>query len=289
MKPCWWASMMTGLSCSIPRWPAAMAGGARIRAVFHPILDIDGRAHQRHRAGLRQPGRRGTRKSCSHSLREAFAQGAVAVRDWKAMLARLAAARADLDRHPPRLAGAAKPTSAKISPSWIGWRTIISPSWARATMCWPRMAPTACWSRSRAAAWASCPTMTRGWCGAKGGERGGLSAEVRAFLDSPDPLIVTKSATRSLVHRRAHMDYIGIKTFDAGRRLCRRAPLCRPVHLQRLSRPGAHHSAAAPQDRRGDGRRPAWRRPAMTARPSPISWTPSRATSCSRSRPTNFM
>ena len=48
----------------------------------------------------------------------------------------------------------------------------------------------------------------------RGGERGGLTAEVRAFLDSPEPIIVTKSATRSLVHRRAHMDYIGIKTFD---------------------------------------------------------------------------
>ncbi len=50
--------------------------------------------------------------------------------------------------------------------------------------------------------------------GGRSGERGGLTAEVRAFLDSPDPLIVTKSAARSLVHRRAHMDYIGIKTFD---------------------------------------------------------------------------
>ncbi len=48
----------------------------------------------------------------------------------------------------------------------------------------------------------------------RGGERHGLSAEVRAFLNSSEPLIVTKSAARSLVHRRAHMDYIGIKTFD---------------------------------------------------------------------------
>src|SRR6201999_1356029 len=31
---------------------------------------------------------------------------------------------------------------------------------------------------------------------------------------TPEPIIVTKSATRSVVHRRVHMDYIGIKTFD---------------------------------------------------------------------------
>jgi glutamate dehydrogenase len=48
----------------------------------------------------------------------------------------------------------------------------------------------------------------------RGGERAGLTPEARAFLNAPDPIIVTKSATRSLVHRRAHMDYIGIKTFD---------------------------------------------------------------------------
>jgi glutamate dehydrogenase len=39
--------------------------------------------------------------------------------------------------------------------------------------------------------------------------------EIRAFLMEPKLLIVTKSAVRSRVHRRAHMDYIGIKRFDA--------------------------------------------------------------------------
>ena len=38
---------------------------------------------------------------------------------------------------------------------------------------------------------------------------------MRAFLDQPEPLIITKSSARSLVHRRAHMDYVGVKTFDA--------------------------------------------------------------------------
>ncbi|WP_296099011.1 NAD-glutamate dehydrogenase [uncultured Agrobacterium sp.] len=39
--------------------------------------------------------------------------------------------------------------------------------------------------------------------------------EILAFLDGPDFLIVTKANVKSLVHRRAYMDYIGIKRFDA--------------------------------------------------------------------------
>jgi len=39
--------------------------------------------------------------------------------------------------------------------------------------------------------------------------------EIRAFLHGPDPLIVTKANTKSVVHRRIYLDYVGIKTFDA--------------------------------------------------------------------------
>ena len=38
--------------------------------------------------------------------------------------------------------------------------------------------------------------------------------EIRAFLKAPSPLIVTKANARSLVHRRAYMDYVGIKEYD---------------------------------------------------------------------------
>ncbi|HEX3429971.1 MAG TPA: NAD-glutamate dehydrogenase [Rhizomicrobium sp.] len=40
-----------------------------------------------------------------------------------------------------------------------------------------------------------------------------LSAEIREFLAEPDALIITKTSERSLVHRRVHMDYIGVKLF----------------------------------------------------------------------------
>ena len=36
-----------------------------------------------------------------------------------------------------------------------------------------------------------------------------------SFVEGPDPLLVTKANVRSRVHRRAHMDYVGIKLFGA--------------------------------------------------------------------------
>ncbi len=41
---------------------------------------------------------------------------------------------------------------------------------------------------------------------------GELSPPAKAFLDSTEPLMVAKSNTKSLVHRRVQMDYVGVKT-----------------------------------------------------------------------------
>ncbi len=38
--------------------------------------------------------------------------------------------------------------------------------------------------------------------------------EILEFLEGPDFLIVTKANVKSLVHRRAYMDYVGLKRFD---------------------------------------------------------------------------
>ncbi len=46
-----------------------------------------------------------------------------------------------------------------------------------------------------------------------------VSPEIRAFLEEPRLLIVTKSAVRSRVHRRVYMDYIGLKRFSAAGKL----------------------------------------------------------------------
>ncbi|WP_113153453.1 NAD-glutamate dehydrogenase [Nitratireductor sp. OM-1] len=48
----------------------------------------------------------------------------------------------------------------------------------------------------------------------RGNETVSTTPEIRAFLHGPDPFIVTKANAKTVVHRRAYLDYIGIKTFD---------------------------------------------------------------------------
>ena len=49
----------------------------------------------------------------------------------------------------------------------------------------------------------------------RGGRAVSVTPEIRAFLDGPAPLFVTKANLRSTVHRRSHLDYVGIKRYDA--------------------------------------------------------------------------
>jgi glutamate dehydrogenase len=46
-----------------------------------------------------------------------------------------------------------------------------------------------------------------------------ITAEIRALLEEPTLLLVSKSGVRSRVHRRVYMDYVGVKRFDADGRL----------------------------------------------------------------------
>ncbi|MDB5594330.1 MAG: NAD-glutamate dehydrogenase [Hyphomicrobiales bacterium] len=47
-----------------------------------------------------------------------------------------------------------------------------------------------------------------------------ITPEVLEFLREPHALIIAKANVRSRIHRRVHMDYIGIKQFDADGGLC---------------------------------------------------------------------
>ena len=51
--------------------------------------------------------------------------------------------------------------------------------------------------------------------GARATKFGHLSARARALVRAPRLLILTKANSRATVHRNAHLDYIGIKRFDA--------------------------------------------------------------------------
>jgi glutamate dehydrogenase len=46
-----------------------------------------------------------------------------------------------------------------------------------------------------------------------------FTPEIMAFLKEPKPLIVAKANVRSLVHRRVHLDYIGVKRYGSNGQL----------------------------------------------------------------------
>ena len=53
-----------------------------------------------------------------------------------------------------------------------------------------------------------------------------ITPEIREFLKEPKLLIMTKAAARSRVHRRVHLDYIGVKRFDRDGRLVGECVFC---------------------------------------------------------------
>jgi len=53
----------------------------------------------------------------------------------------------------------------------------------------------------------------------RAGKMVSMTPEVRGFLQDPAPLIIAKANVKANVHRRTHMDYIGVKIFDAKGRL----------------------------------------------------------------------
>ncbi|MEE1610785.1 NAD-glutamate dehydrogenase [Microvirga sp. CF3016] len=48
----------------------------------------------------------------------------------------------------------------------------------------------------------------------RGRELVAMTPEIRAFLARPQALIIAKANVKSRVHRRAHLDYVGVKLFD---------------------------------------------------------------------------
>jgi len=50
----------------------------------------------------------------------------------------------------------------------------------------------------------------------RGSESLEMTPEIMAFLNEPRPLIIAKANIHARVHRRVYLDYIGVKSFDAG-------------------------------------------------------------------------
>ncbi len=202
------------------------ARGARPRAMFHPVIpaarDENGRRCDRP-ASLRESvivmlldpvADESRRAALVAGARSMFAQVRVAVRDWHKMVARMKETIAGLQQHPPKISVEELNESAAFL-QWLcdnHFTFLGCRDYHYSDTEIGRLDPVF-ESGLGVLADASARVVQRGE------DRGLLSAEAREFLKLPTPLIITKSNERSVVHRRAHMDYIGVKLFDAKGRL----------------------------------------------------------------------
>ena len=198
------------------------AQGARLRAIFHPVVTVgrgENGARSDKAAAMREsvivmvldPIADEKRKTALVAGANAvFTQVRVAVRDWRAMAAHMKETIASLQQRPPHISA----EELNESVAFLNW------------LCENHFTFLGCrdYTFSDAEGGRLDPVFESGHgvlsdAGARvvqrGEDRGLLSAEVREYLKQPTPLIITKSNERSVVHRRAHMDYIGVKMFDA--------------------------------------------------------------------------
>ncbi len=185
------------------------AGGGRLRAIFHPVVQPNGHAVSVIVAVLEPILSEVRRAAIVHSAHATFAQVNVAVRDWRAMMMRLRDAIAALKSHPPKVASEELNESLALL-EWLGDNhfTFLGARDYRYSAAGDGALEPDIASGLGVLADSEARIIRRG------PDRAALTPQVRAFLNQPSPLIITKSNERSLVHRRVHMDYIGIKTFD---------------------------------------------------------------------------
>jgi len=204
--------------------------GYDIRLVLHPILSVkrlasgalaelsperrdgDGFIHESfihvHVAGLLDEGRRAALEA---DFAEILADVRIAVLDWHAMLARLRQAIATYQSAPP-------PVPVEELTEAIAFLQWLSDN--HFTLLGVRE-----YSFVGGAEKGELKPLDETGLGIlrnpdthvlrRGKTMVSMTPEIRAFLLQPAPLIITKGDTRSNVHRRVTMDYVGIKQFDA--------------------------------------------------------------------------
>ncbi|MEA2824408.1 MAG: glutamate dehydrogenase, partial [Alphaproteobacteria bacterium] len=197
------------------------AQGFRIAAAFHPVI-----ATARDAAGARKANGTALKESVMvlafdgevdktlveglrSGLLKIFADVRAAVRDWKPMLVRLAETAAGLKRNPP-------PVDAEELAENLAFLEWLAADYFTFLGCRDYV-----FSSDGDGRLDPVPSSGLGLLAnpemrvvRRGTDRSKLTPDVRDFLTQPAPLIITKSALRSTVHRHVHMDYVGVKIFD---------------------------------------------------------------------------
>jgi glutamate dehydrogenase len=199
--------------------------GLDIRLLVHPVLTVERDDTGRLTAfkGARKgEGRRESfihvhvqgiedaaqRADIVHALEDVLADVRVGVQDWRATLARVQEVAAELKANPPPLP-ADEVAEAIQFLQWIaadnftllGARDYAYSDSEHALE--PKFETGLGLLRSREM------RLLR-----RGNQLVTITPEIREFLREPKLLIMTKAAVRSRVHRRVHLDYVGVKRFD---------------------------------------------------------------------------
>jgi glutamate dehydrogenase len=198
------------------------AQGARVHALFHPIMTV-----KRDANGVRSEQGAVARESVivlvldpaldvakrTHLIdgaRSVFGQVRLAVRDWRKMVAQLADTTANLKTNPPPLPAEELGEYVALL-EWLGddhFTFLGCRDYAFVDADGGKLEPI------NATGLGVLSDVAAHVIG-RGDYRESSSPDVRAYLNQREPLIITKSNDRSLVHRRVHMDYVGVKTFDS--------------------------------------------------------------------------
>ncbi len=202
------------------------AHGTRVHALFHPIMDTSrdpsgarsakgAAVHESIIVLVLDPMIEGQRAAAIiEGAKSVFAQVRLSVRDWRKMVAHLKDTVTELRAQPAQ--GDTEERAESIAfLDWLGdnhFTFLGARDYSYSDVDGGKLDPV---DDSGLGVLANVGARII----RRGEDRTTLTPEVRAFLNQPTLLIITKSNERSLVHRRVHMDYVGVKMFGADGRL----------------------------------------------------------------------
>ena len=186
----------------------AASQGIGLRAVFHPIAPVNGRATSIIIMVMDTIVGAERRDTLLRGAEAVFTQVRVAVRDWRTMQQRLDESIAQLKAAPPR--GTAEDLRESLAfLEWLGDNHFTFLGCRDYTYAGNGEGHLDAVEGSGLGVLAD--RMAR--VVRRDAEDTALTPPVRAFLMQPFPLVITKSNEKSRVHRRVNMDYIGVKVF----------------------------------------------------------------------------
>ncbi|MBN9260370.1 MAG: NAD-glutamate dehydrogenase [Hyphomicrobium sp.] len=145
------------------------------------------------------------------ALKDILKEVRTAVGDWQAMLARLGKAIADLEAAPASVPAAMRQEAIAFL-KWLEAGNITLLGMREYRLDGDMQTGTLAATEEAGLGLLQDPKVL---VLRRGSEFVALTPEIRDFYLQPDPLIITKANVRSRVHRRAYMDYIGVKTYRA--------------------------------------------------------------------------